>query len=107
MSVVTQLYFHIVEYSCVRLLNTVALRWTFIHLISTSIESHNGDDATKDKHWQFEGENSSANNGCRLHIYLLTNKTLINASVYVFENWGKNVSHKKCSTVTVQPSSLE
>jgi hypothetical protein len=28
--------------------NTVVLRRTFIHLISTSIESHNGDDATKD-----------------------------------------------------------
>jgi hypothetical protein len=28
--------------------NTVVLRRTFIHLISISIESHNGDDATKD-----------------------------------------------------------
>jgi hypothetical protein len=29
--------------------NTVVLQRTFIHLISTSIESHNGDDATKEK----------------------------------------------------------
>jgi hypothetical protein len=28
--------------------NTVVLRRTFVHLISTIIESHNGDDATKD-----------------------------------------------------------
>jgi hypothetical protein len=28
--------------------NAVVLRRTFIHLISTSTESHNGDDATKD-----------------------------------------------------------
>jgi hypothetical protein len=31
-----------------RLLVTVVLWQIFIHLISTSIESHNGDDATKD-----------------------------------------------------------
>jgi hypothetical protein len=32
--------------------NTVVLRRTFIHLISTSTESHNGDDATKDYYWR-------------------------------------------------------
>jgi hypothetical protein len=50
MSGVTQLYFQIVEENnyMFRFENTVALRRTFIHLISTSIESHNGDDATKD-----------------------------------------------------------
>jgi hypothetical protein len=71
MSVVTQLYFQIVEeinylfrpfsgWAIIRLRleyrgeliyynveNTVVLRRTFIHLISASIESHNGDDATK------------------------------------------------------------
>jgi hypothetical protein len=31
----------------------------------------------------------------RLHIYLRTNKTLIHNSLYVFDNWGKNLSHKK------------
>jgi hypothetical protein len=32
-----------------------------------------------------------------LHIYLLTNKTLIHNSLYVFDKWGKNLSHKKMS----------
>jgi hypothetical protein len=48
---------------------TVVLRRTFIHLISTIIESHNGDDATKDllyhlhlKHLSFhEGLNKMTN----------------------------------------------
>jgi hypothetical protein len=31
----------------------------------------------------------------RIHIYLLTNKTLIHKSLYVFDNWRKNLSHKK------------
>jgi hypothetical protein len=34
------------------------LRQTFIHLISTSIESHNGDDATKKKVRQFKAVNT-------------------------------------------------
>jgi hypothetical protein len=40
-------------------------------------------------HWQFEGEKISTNCSCRLHIYLLTNKTLIHNSLYVFDNWGR------------------
>jgi hypothetical protein len=46
-------------------------------------------------HWQYEGEKISTNCCCRLHIYLCVNKTLIHNSLYVFNNWGKNLSHKK------------
>jgi hypothetical protein len=45
MSVLTQPYFKIVEEINVN--SKVVLRRTFMHLISTSIESHNGDDTTK------------------------------------------------------------
>jgi hypothetical protein len=31
----------------------------------------------------------------RLHIYLRTNKTFVQNSLYVFDNWGNSVSHKK------------
>ena len=34
-------------------------------------------------------------NGCfRIHIYLRTNKILIHNSLYVFDKWGKMLSHK-------------
>jgi hypothetical protein len=47
-------------------------------------------------HWQSEVEKDISTNGCfRVHIYLRTNKTLIHNSLYVFDNWGKNLSHKK------------
>jgi len=45
-------------------------------------------------HWQFEEENISMNSCFRLYIYLGTNKTLIHNSLYAFDNWGKNLSHK-------------
>ena len=49
-------------------------------------------------HWQSEAENI-AKNGCfRLHIYLRTNKTIHN-SLYVFDNWGKNLSHKRINKI--------
>ena len=35
------------------------------------------------------------NSSFRRHIYLRTHKTLIHNSLYVFDNWGKNLSHKK------------
>jgi hypothetical protein len=42
-------------------------------------------------------------NGCfGLHIYLLTNKTLIHNYLYVFDNWGIIVSHKRCNIITVR-----
>ena len=45
-------------------------------------------------HWQFEVENRSSTNGCfRLRTYLRANN--IRNSSYVFDNWGKNLSHKK------------
>jgi hypothetical protein len=46
-------------------------------------------------HWQFEVEKIFANSCFRLHIYLHTNKKLIHNSLYVFDSWGKNLSHKK------------
>jgi len=46
-------------------------------------------------HKQYGGKKISTNCCCRLHIYLLKNKTLIHNSLYVFDNWGKNLSHKK------------
>jgi len=33
--------------------------------------------------------------GNRVHIYLRTNNTLIHKSLYVFDHWGENLSHKK------------
>jgi hypothetical protein len=42
----------LVEVKCVNVRrNTTVLQRTFIHLISTGIESHSGDDATKDVRW--------------------------------------------------------
>jgi hypothetical protein len=38
-------------------------------------------------HWQFEMENIFTNGSIRLHINLLTNKTSIHISFYVFDNW--------------------
>ena len=52
-------------------------------------------------HWQFEVEKFSTNGCFRLHIYLHTNKTLIHNSIYVFDNWGKNLSHKGYKIFTV------
>jgi hypothetical protein len=47
-------------------------------------------------HWQFEAEIDIFTNGCfRLYMYLCTNKILIHNSLYVFDNWGKNLNHKK------------
>ena len=46
-------------------------------------------------HWQFEMENNFYKRLFRLHIYLFTNKTLIHNSLYVFDNWGNNLNHKK------------
>jgi len=46
-------------------------------------------------HWQFTAEKNSVNGYFRLNIYLHTNKTLIYDSLYVFDNLGKNLSHKK------------
>jgi hypothetical protein len=51
-------------------------------------------------HWQFEVEKNSMNGCCRLHIYLRTNKTLIHNFLYVFDNWGKHLSHKRFNTIT-------
>jgi hypothetical protein len=47
--------------------------------------------------WQLEVEKISVNGYFRLHIYLPTNKTLIpvHTSLYVFNRWGKNLSHEK------------
>ena len=47
-------------------------------------------------------EKVSTNDCFRLHIYVRTNKTLLHNSVYVFDKWGKNLSHRKFSTVTVR-----
>ena len=38
-------------------------------------------------HWQFEIGKISTNGCFRLHIYLLTNKTLIHNSLNLFGNW--------------------
>jgi hypothetical protein len=46
-------------------------------------------------HWQFEVGKVSANGSLRPLIYLRPNKTLIRNSLYAFDNWGKNLSHKK------------
>ena len=46
-------------------------------------------------HWQFEVEKNCTNGSLRLHIYLLTNTTLIHNSLCVFDSWGENLSHKK------------
>jgi len=46
-------------------------------------------------HWEFEVEKISTNGCLRLHIYLRTDKTLIHNSLYVFDKWGKNLSHKE------------
>ena len=45
--------------------------------------------------WQSEEGKASTKACFRLHIYLRTNKALIHNSLQVFENWGKNLSHKK------------
>jgi len=52
--------------------------------------------------WQFEVEKKSTNGCFRLNIYLRTNKTLVLNSLYVIEKWGKFLSRKKCSKVTVR-----
>jgi len=44
--------------------------------------------------WLVEVEKNSTNGCFMLHIYLCTNKTLIHNFLHVFENWGKNLSHK-------------
>jgi hypothetical protein len=47
-------------------------------------------------HWQSEVEKIVCKNGrFRLHIYLHKNKTLIHNSLFVFDNCGKKLSHKK------------
>ena len=46
-------------------------------------------------HWQFEVKKNSTNGHFMLHFYLLTDTALIHNSLYVFEKWGKNLSHKK------------
>jgi len=38
---------------------------------------------------------TSTNSCFGLHIYLRTNKTLIHDLLYVFESWGKRLSHRK------------
>jgi hypothetical protein len=40
------------------------------------------------------GKKNSTNSCLRLHIYLHTNNILIHKSLYVFDNWVKNLSHK-------------
>ena len=47
------------------------------------------------QHWQFEVGKKSTNSCFRLHIYLRTNKILIHNSLYVFDNRGKNLNHKR------------
>jgi hypothetical protein len=46
-------------------------------------------------HWQFEMGGKITDGDFKLHIYLRTNKILIHNSLYVFESWRKNLSHKK------------
>jgi hypothetical protein len=46
-------------------------------------------------HWQFQVEKKSTNGCFKLHIYLPRNKILIHNSLYVFDNWGENLCHKK------------
>jgi hypothetical protein len=47
-------------------------------------------------HWQFEVNEKKSTNGCfALHIYLLTNKSLIHNFLYVFGQRGKKLNHKK------------
>jgi hypothetical protein len=46
-------------------------------------------------HWQLEVEKNSTNGCFSLYIYSSINKTLIHNLLYVFDNWGKNLSHKK------------
>jgi len=45
-------------------------------------------------HWQFEVENNIYSWLFSLHLYLHT-KTFTQNSLYVIDNWGKNLSHKK------------
>jgi len=40
-------------------------------------------------------EKNYANDCFRLHIHLRTHNTLIHNSLYVFDNCGKNLNHKK------------
>ena len=52
-------------------------------------------------HWQLEAEKKICTyRHFSLHVYLHTNKSLIYNSSYVFENQGKNLRHKRCSTIT-------
>jgi len=47
-------------------------------------------------HWKSEvGGKNSTNGSFGLHINLCTNKTLIHNFLCVFDNWGKNLGHKK------------
>jgi hypothetical protein len=47
-------------------------------------------------HWKSEvGEKISMNGSFGLHVNLRTNKTLIHNFLCVFDNWGKNLGHKK------------
>jgi len=46
--------------------------------------------------WQFEVEKKISTDGYfRLHISLRINTTLIHTSLYVFDNWGKNLTYKQ------------
>jgi hypothetical protein len=48
------------------------------------------------QHWQFKVEKIVLQTAIfMLHIYLRTNKTLIHNYLYVFDSWGKILSHKK------------
>jgi hypothetical protein len=48
-------------------------------------------------HWQFKVEKKIPQTAVfRLRIYLGANKTLAHNSFYVFESWGKYLSHRKC-----------
>jgi hypothetical protein len=47
-------------------------------------------------HWQFKVGEKNSKNGCsRLHIYLRTNKIVLQNSLYVFGKYGKHLSHNK------------
>jgi hypothetical protein len=46
-------------------------------------------------HWLFKVEKFLQMAVFRLHIYLHTNKTSVHSPLYVFDNWGKSLSHNK------------
>ena len=48
----------------------------------------------------FKGKQISTKNCFSLHVYLRTSK--IHNSIYVFDKWEKNLSHKKCRTIRVR-----